>query len=169
MGAVLVMRSLADASQRWSHEWDNGASMLWADFSSSHMLDATQLPFIASAYGIVSLEKCFGQGDGLLTEDAFVAQAVALKSVNPAIRVIFYWHAMVDIVGPAFTPCYAAGKTFLESPQLWLYGDDGVPLMNGPFLQHNLTLAATERYMVREHHSAKTSSIHERHHLLCCI
>ena len=122
--------------------------MLWADFSSPTMLDSPTTAFVASTYAIVSMEKCFGHAAGLDTEDAFQLYAAALKAVNPAVSVLFYWHMAVEIAGPSFDPCYAAGREFLARPDLWLYGDDGAPLLNGPFLQRNLTLADTQRYMV---------------------
>lgn len=122
--------------------------MLWADFGSTTLLDPVTAFQVANLYAIVSVEKCFGQQAGLYTEDAFLATAAQLKSFNPAVKVLFYFHAIVDISGPNFPPCYRAGEDFLANPTLWLYGDDGNPLMNGPFLQHNLTLAQTARYMV---------------------
>jgi hypothetical protein len=55
---------------------------------------------------------------------------------------------MVDISGPTFSPCYAAGEYFIAHPELWVYDDFGNVIMNGPFYLHNLTVADTERYMV---------------------
>lgn len=122
--------------------------MLWADFGSPHLLDAETAASVASLYSIVSVEKCFGQQDGLFTEDAFLRTAAQLKALSPSTRVLFYFHMIVDISGPTFPPCYAAGSYFLNRTDLWLRNDSGAPLMNGPFLQHDLTVADAQRYMV---------------------
>jgi len=140
---------LAPAAAQWRHPWATGGAALWADFSSPTLLPPARLAFVAATYAVVSLEKCLGHAVPLATEDAFVATAGALKALNPALKTLFYWHASVDISGPTFDPCYAAGRYWLAHPELWLYEDDGVtPVVNGPFLYHNLTLAATQRYMV---------------------
>ena len=112
------------------------------------MLTAEKNAIIASTYAIVSLEKCWGRAQNFTTEDAFIIQARALKAVNPALKTIFYFHATCDISGPSFAPCYASGAFFMAHPELWLYNDTNQPLMNGPFIFHNLTTAAGERYLV---------------------
>lgn len=146
-GSAALLLS-APAAAQWAHGWETGGAALWADFGSPTLLTDDKLQFVAATYAIVSLEKCFGQAVPMSTEDAFVATARSLKALAPAIKTLFYFHAAVDISGPTFTPCYAAGAYFLAHPELWLYGDDGVtPVLNGQFLMHNLTLAATERYM----------------------
>jgi len=138
----------ADASV-WAHDWASGASLLWADYSSpTAPLNASIAAFLASTYRIISLEKCLGRAQDMLTEDAYVLTAAQLKVLNPAVKMLFYWNAMVDISGPAFPPCYAAGAHFLEHPELWLRGDDGAPLLNGPFYLHNLTTADAMRFMM---------------------
>lgn len=147
--AALFALAPALAVAQWSHGWTTGAVMQWADFGSPSLLPAERLTFIASTFAIVSLEKCLGQAVPLPTEDAYILTARALKALAPNMKTLFYFHASVDISGPSFRPCYAAGAFFLAHPELWLYGDDGVtPVMNGPFLFHNLTLAATQRYMI---------------------
>lgn len=146
--AALLAICLCGAAAQWTHAWTTGGDALWADFGSPQLLDSATLAFVAQTYQIVSLEKCLGHAVPLSTEDAYIATAGALKALNPALRTLFYFHASVDISGPTFAPCYAAGAYRLAHPELWLYGDDGAPVLNGPFTFHNLTLAATQRYMV---------------------
>lgn len=135
----------AAAAGGWRHSYTN---MLWADFNSPTLLTPEVNDFVASAYSIVSLEKCFGRAQNLTTEDAFIAAAGALKAANPSVKTLFYFHASVDISGPAFAPCYASGAYFLAHPELWLRDDNNATIMNGPFLSHDLTTGAAERYMV---------------------
>ena len=135
----------ASAAGGWRHAFEN---FLWADFRSPTLLPADVNAFIASTYAIVSLEKCFGRAQNLTTEDAFIAAAGALKAANPSVRTLFYFHASVDIAGPTFPPCYASGEYFLAHPELWLKDDNNNSVMNGPFLSHDLTSGAAERYMV---------------------
>ena len=123
--------------------------MLWADFGAIDFLTADQAKFIASTYQIVSLEKCFAQQvQKVYTEDAFAQTALQLKALNPKVKILFYFHMTVDISGPSFPPCYAAGNTFLQHPDWWLRDDNDQPVMNGPFLFHNLTHPDVVRYMV---------------------
>lgn len=146
---LILSLTLWGASAQWPHSWKTGGDALWADFGSPLLLASDKLSFIASTYNIVSLEKCLGHSVPMATEDAYIITAGALKALNPTLKTMFYFHASVDISGPSFTPCYAAGQYWLAHPELWLYGDDGVtPVVNGPFLFHNLTLAETQRYMV---------------------
>lgn len=146
LSLILSLPPLTRAS--WAHPWTSGADWLWADFNSMELLAEDRASFIASTYHIMSLEKCWGRAQNYTTEDAFIIQARALKAVNPAIKTVFYFHATVDISGPAFAPCYASGAYFLAHPELWMFNDTGSPLMNGPFIFHNLTTAAGERYLV---------------------
>lgn len=122
--------------------------MLWADFNSPVLLSPQRNAFIAATYAIMSLEKCWARAQNYTTEDAFILQARALKAARPAIKTVFYFHATVDIAGPSFAPCYASGSYFMSHPELWMYNDTGLPLKNGPFIFHNLTAAAGERYLV---------------------
>ena len=145
--AALLLAVGASAAP-WAHGWSSGAAMLWADFGSPQLLDAPTASSIASLYQIFSVEKCFGQQDGLFTEDAFLQTAAQIKALAPATKMLFYLHMIVDISGPTFPPCYAAGRAFLNRTDLWLRNDTGAPLMNGPFLEHDLTLADMARYMV---------------------
>ena len=145
--AALLLALDASAAP-WAHGWSSGAAMLWADFGSPQLLDAPTAAAIASLYQIFSVEKCFGQQDGLYTEDAFLQTAAQIKALAPATKMLFYLHMIVDISGPRFPPCYAAGRAFLNRTDLWLRNDTGAPLMNGPFLEHDLTLADMARYMV---------------------
>jgi hypothetical protein len=146
--ATLIVLLVGISSAAWRHGWGSGADMLWADFGSTLLLNANQSSFIADAYSIISLEKCFGQGSNLTTEEAFAVTSAQLKAIDPTTKVLFYWHSVVDISGPSFPPCYAAGKLFLEHPEWWLRNDSGGPIYNGPFLLHNLTLAPVMRYMM---------------------
>jgi len=84
--------------------------MCWCDRSAL-------LIFVSPLYQ-VSLEKCFGSGmpGGMTTETAFAITAAHLKAAVPSVKVLFYWHATVEIAGPTFKPCYAAGSEFLEHP-----------------------------------------------------
>ena len=147
LAALAALAAPASAAP-WAHGWSSGAAMLWADFNSPLLLDAPTAASVASLYQIFSVEKCFGQAQGLDTEDAFLLTAAQIKALSPTTKMLFYLHMIVDIAGPSFKPCYAAGRTFLNRTDLWLRNDTGAPLMNGPFLEHDLTLADMARYMV---------------------
>jgi len=95
-----------------------------ADFRTDHAMTPEEVAFIARHYAFISLEK--GQGRKSLpqgqqyTEDGFVAATKALKSQNPAIKVLFYWNSTFHY------PLYRASAAF--RPEWCIRARDGANL-----------------------------------------
>lgn len=125
MAALGATATEPRVSGPWTHDWSSMASQLWVDFAGAehqYLPTPAQLQFIASTYAIVSLEKCFAQANFSSTEDAVAVTASALKSLNPAVRVLFYRHTLMD-----FGDCYRSGAVFESHPSWWLRDDSGQP------------------------------------------
>lgn len=109
-----ILATCVCASDPWAHTWETAGSMLWADFfaRTPSPLSSDQLAFIASHYGIVSLEKCWTAGGFTANELAIPTVASALRALNPAIRILYYFHSSVSFGG-----CYLSCSDFESHPQ----------------------------------------------------
>ena len=112
--------SIDEAS--WEHSWDTALAGQFIDYGYQ-TLTGDQAQFVATHYSIVSLEKCTGPGP---TEPNVWATAQQLKSINPAIKVLFYWD-----LDQAALSCYNAYHEYMASPQFWLKDDQGAVVYNG--------------------------------------
>jgi len=108
----------------WTHGWGTVGGQLWADFATRPgPLTPAQLAFAAKTYAIVSLEKCFDQADFPgNNEGAINSAATALRALNPAIRVLFYFSSI-----ESFGDCYASGPVFESNASWYLRNDSGAP------------------------------------------
>lgn len=127
MRAVALLLLAAGRAAAWTHGWGSGAEMTWADFGYTLLTDA-QAEFCVEKYKVVSLEKCTGQAQGMLTEKAIYQTAKQLKAKDPNVKVIFY--LATDLGG---FQCYAENKTLTEHPEWWLKDDKGA-VVPGPKL-----------------------------------
>lgn len=120
----LLASLFVGARGAWTHGWDTAGAQLWADFAARPgPLTPAQLAFAAKTYAVVSLEKCFDQanypGDN---EGAVRAAAAALRALNPAIKILFYYSSI-----DSFGDCYASGPVFEGTPAWYLRNDSGAP------------------------------------------
>lgn len=83
------------------------------------LMTKDQLKLVTSKSNFIVLEKGHGTPDYKYTEDAIEEEAKALKSLNPDMKVIFYWNSFLDY------PMYQAHKTYNEHPEWWLRKKDG--------------------------------------------
>ena len=104
------------------------------------MLDSTQAAFVASHYRIVSIEKCTSP---FPTEKSVYQDAALLKSIDPSVKVLFYWDT--DQAGLS---CYDIYAPVLANPSWWLRDDDGLvvygdphPLPGLPMIDYTVTAA----------------------------
>lgn len=118
--------------------------MMWADFAGAdyaHTLTDDQAAFVARAYAIVSLEKCFAMDAYNTTEAAVVATAARLKAANPTVKVLMYFSVTGD-----YSDCYASGPLFEAHPEWWLRDDAGAPYGSPGRRSHDMTQAAVRDY-----------------------
>jgi hypothetical protein len=118
-GALLI----APASSSWAHDFSSPRAFSFSDFGYS-LLSPAQAAFAASAYAIVSVEKCTGRAAGLYTEDGIYANAAALKAANPRVKVLFYIHTDFERLD-----CYRAHAEYMRHPE-WHVTDDAGNLVN---------------------------------------
>jgi hypothetical protein len=124
----------------WGHGWATAGSMLWVDIAArAGPLLPAQLQFLADTYSIISLEKCFNsaQFPGS-TEGGARNASAALRRLNPALKVTFYFHRHKFFGG-----CYDSNAAFNRSA--WSAVDDaGIPF--APIL-YNTSLPQVQAYL----------------------
>lgn len=127
----------------WEHKWATVGGMLWADFfARATNLTDEQLGFVAATYGIVSLEKCWTANDYSVNEIAIPGVANTLKTLNPSIKVLYYFHSE-----KSFGNCYMATTWFEKQPTMHLRDDSGVPYMNGVNHLFDLNQSAVREFV----------------------
>jgi hypothetical protein len=129
--------------------------MIFAHGGNRTLLTSDEFSFLAKNYPWVTFADCYGINDGVFSEDATLAAARAIKAVNPAAKVNFYWKS--DMAEQLVDSCSNANATWAKHPEWHLIGDDKKPIMAGHspvfdttvasfrtfWAQHLVTLAGT--------------------------
>jgi hypothetical protein len=108
MKLCVVLALMGAANAGWSHGWNSVSEMTYADFGYTLLTD-DQAKFAVSKYKIISLEKCTGSAQHVLTEKGIYQTARQLKAIDPTVKVVYY--LATDLGG---LRCYAANATFAK-------------------------------------------------------
>jgi hypothetical protein len=119
MKVLVLVLALGAVNAGWNHGWESVSEMTFADFGYTLLTDG-QAKFAASKYRVISLEKCTGQAQKVLTEKGIYQTARQLKKIDPTVKVIYY--LATDLGG---LRCYAANATFAKHKEWWLKDDNG--------------------------------------------
>lgn len=100
---------------------------------SSGPLSNIELKFVAQVSDFVCLEKGHGTGRSGSTEKGIALDAKRLKSLNPRMKVLFYWNTFLNY------PLYDACQTVAQHSE-WIFRDNkGRPIYKiGTLEQYNL-------------------------------
>lgn len=88
-------------------------------FGKRSALTDEELRFVASHSDLVCLEKGHGLETYGSTEKGIEHDAIKLKTLNPKMKVIFYWNTFLDY------PLYEAHEVYDSHPEWWLKTMDG--------------------------------------------
>eukprot|EP00045_Choanoeca_perplexa_P011270 m.118715 g.118715 ORF g.118715 m.118715 type:complete len:400 (+) comp15572_c0_seq1:146-1345(+) len=134
MAALIVATlSIVAAVSGLNHGWTI-QDMMFVDYRSPLLLNDTQAKFAANNYAIISLEKCTGQEDGYMTEDAIFKTAQQLKSFNSSVKVLMYWSLNMQ----ATVQCYQAGQDLTANHSDYFLRDDYGNLVPNTGRDHTL-------------------------------
>jgi len=122
MKLILLLISVSSFSIAFSQKmpefsWDKVP--VYIHFGKNAGMTEAEIAFVATHSSLVSLEKGHGSNRHGSTELGIEADAVALKLVNPHIKVMYYWNGFLDYNS------YEAHKVYAQHPEWWLHNADG--------------------------------------------
>ena len=114
-------------------------------------LTEEELKFVAETSPLVCLEKGHGSRVTGSTEKGIAYDARRLKEINPQVKVLYYWNAVLNY------QLYDACAVVAENPDWVLRGKDGEPIYkSGTLEQYNLLNANFRQWWVKEAGRAMT-------------
>lgn len=120
--ACLIFVSFQSKSQNTNHypkfNWDK-VPIAYHFGKNGELLTKKEAQFITSKSNFIVLEKGHGLPKYSSTEEAIGEEAKNLKTLNPNMKVIFYWNAFLDY------PLYDAHDVYESHPEWWLKTKDG--------------------------------------------
>jgi hypothetical protein len=98
------------------------------------LLTKSEAEFVASHSNFVVLEKAHGFPKYKYSEQTIAADAAVLKTLNPEMKVVFYWNAFLDY------SMYKAHEEYQKHPDWWLKTKKGeLDLKNGKIKRYDLS------------------------------